>query len=197
MDQPLIVVLPMHNCERHLRSSVLDILEFTHSPVARIEIVIVDDGSTDETYETACELTRTYPQVKVLRQPVRRGFDAALDLVRRRLSVEMVIVHDGVSPVDASQLKSLLQTSSRRKMNLHAAEIPGVARSGSVGSRRLTSLRPLHNAMERAHRSALGFAWTQLEKPLIPRRRTTSYHSLPISIPSAAGNLPAPMAPTL
>ena len=73
MRQILTVVLPVHNSERLLHIAIMDLLELAHEISSPIEVVIVDDGSTDETYETACEMSRMYPQLKVLRQPVRKG----------------------------------------------------------------------------------------------------------------------------
>lgn len=183
LNQPLTVVLPMYNRERMLISSVMDILELSPMLSTAIEVVVVDDGSTDETYETACELARVYPQVTVLRQSVHQGLGAALDLVRRRLNVEMVVVHDGVSPVDASQLKAVVKSNPQSEGYLQQSRTRAASMVDSVGSRRFASIRALHDSMEHAHRSMTGFCWLQLEKPLVPRRRTANFN------PSAAGKL--------
>lgn len=171
MTQPLTVVLPMHNCERRLRSSVLDILDLAPLVSMELRIVVVDDGSVDDTYDIACELARLFPQLMVFRQPVRQGIGAALDLVRNRLRVEMVLVHDGISPIDAAQLQTLLQAergqagSSEKDLTLSR-----FSATESSGSRRFASVRLLHDRMEHAHRSVASFRWVQLEKPLVPRR---------------------------
>jgi len=203
LKQQLTIVLPMHDCERYLRSSVLEVLEIAQSVSTMIEVVVVDDGSTDETYETACELSRVYPQVTVLRQPVRRGLSAAMEMVARRLSVEMVVVHDGLSPVDCSELKTLLQMDPQLDTDSRQSVVRETAIANSVGSRRFASVRALHQSMERVHRSVTGFRWTQLEKPMVPRRRAMSGQPLPISIPgdrspvSAEPMLPTGMMPTV
>ncbi len=170
MDQPLTVVLPMHNCERQLRSSVLDILDLTSSLSQGLKIVVVDDGSTDETYETACELARSYPQLTVLRQAVRQGLGAALDLVRNRLPVEMVLVHDGISAIDVAQLQTLLRDECTIESPLGTSAQSRSFSPQSSGSRRFAAVRALHDRMEQAHRSTTCFRWMQLEKPLVPRR---------------------------
>jgi hypothetical protein len=158
----------MHNCERQLRSAVVDLLDLAPSIDRPLAVVVVDDGSTDETYETACELARSYPQVSVLRQSIRQGLGAALDLVRNRLSVEMVVVHDGISAIDAAQLQALLQSDSASAVE--RAVPPTTSTLESQGSRRFASIRTLHDRMEHAHRSAACFRWMYLEKPLVPRR---------------------------
>ncbi len=171
MDQPLTVVLPMHNCERQLRSSVIDILDLTFTTSEMFQIVVVDDGSTDDTYETACELARQYPQLTVLRQPFRQGLGAALDLVRNRMDVQAVIVHDGISVIDVAQLQNMLQTGCVGESSGIACAPPSESKILSNGSRRFAAVRALHNQMEQAHRSTMScFQWMQLEKPLVPRR---------------------------
>lgn len=168
MDQPLTVVLPVHNCERQLRSSMQDILDLAPLVASPLNIVIVDDGSTDDTYETACELVRRYPQLTVFRQPMQRGLGPALELVRNRMAVENVIVHDGVSAIDVNELQQVLQ-----EMSSADSESASASATESSGSRRFAAVRALHNRMEEAHRSASSFRWLQLDKPLVPRRRAT------------------------
>ena len=169
MAKPLTVVLPIHNQERQVRRLVSDVLELGHVTRSHVEIVVVDDGSTDETFETACEVARTFPQLSVFRQSVRRGLSAALALVRHRMPIEQVIVHDGVSPIDMNQLKQLLEDEEcgasivRSEMQSSAVD--------SCGSRRFSSIRLLHNSLEQAHRSVLGFCWMRLDNQLVPRRR--------------------------
>ncbi len=200
MNQPQTIVLPVYNCERQLRSSVLDILDLTSSAMTMMKIVVVDDGSTDDTFEAACELARQYPQLTVLRQPVRQGLGAALELVRNRMTVEMVIVHDGVSPIDAAQLQMMLREENANKSPLETA-MPNNSTMLSSGSRRFASVRALHNRMEQAHRTATCFQWMQLEKPLVPRRCQTACSTSPQEeMPSPGApvpfiNLPIGMSP--
>lgn len=189
LDQSLTVVLPMYNCERQLRSSVLDILDLSSSIRTPLTVVVVDDGSTDETYETACELARSFPQVIVLRQSVRQGLGAALELVRNRMAVEMVVVHDGVSPIDAAELQPLLQASDAAQKVAPVSN----SRTESHGSRRFAAVRSLHNRMEQAHRSATCFSWMQLDKPLVPRR-SQAVTAPPLTQPMLAPGIPVQLA---
>ena len=186
MDQPLTVVLPVYNCERQIRSSLLDILDLVPTLSRPLEVVVVDDGSTDETYETVCELARVYPQIRVLRQPVRQGLRAAMDMVRNRLNVEQVVLHDGISAISSAQLQQVLQAGLAGQ---ESAAPQSASSMDSHGSRRFSSVRALHNRMEQAHRSVTAFQWVQLEKPLIPRRSPVARQ------PVAQGEVLAPVAP--
>ena len=197
MKQQLSVVLPMYNCERNLRSTVMEVLELTHSISKMIEVVIVDDGSTDETFETACEMSRAYPQVKVLRQSARQGLEAAMELVGRRMSVEMVVAHDGATPVDSSQLKGLLQMDPQMAAQPQKGVMREAAIDNSVGSRRFASVRALQKSMEQAHKRVTGFRWMKIEKPMIPRRRVASEQSMPAIALDGPSISPSGMKPTL
>ncbi|MCG8449766.1 MAG: glycosyltransferase [Pirellulales bacterium] len=175
MDKSLTVVLPMHNGERHLRSAVLDLLDLAHELALAMELVVVDDASTDETYETACELARVYPQLTVLRQSVRQGLSAALTLVRNHLSPQIVVVHDGISAIHANELRALLDSNSQATAFDTNAQIPSEPAFEAVGSRRFGSLRALQENMERVRRRVSSFSWIRLEKPLIPRRSIVTF----------------------
>lgn len=75
----LTLVVPAYNAAAHLGRCV-----GTLTGAADVEIVIVDDGSTDATAEVAAEFAAAYPQVTVIRQrnaghggAVNAGVDAA------------------------------------------------------------------------------------------------------------------------
>jgi hypothetical protein len=82
----------------------------------------------------------------------------------------MVVVHDGVSTINIAQLKTVLSTTGSARTELAAESMRDVAGEGTSASRRLASMRTLHNNMEHAHRSLRGFCWMKLERPPVPRR---------------------------
>lgn len=176
----------MHNNERQIRSTVHDLLDISVMSRTPFNLVLVDDGSTDDTFETACELSRMYPQVLALRLPFRGGLGPVMELVRNRLQVEMVIVHDGVTPIDPTELKQLL---SDEREGWHGREeaLSAATDFEARGSRRFAAVRALQDNMELAHRSAMGFNWLRLEKPLVPRRRAAIEQAQP-AVP-VLGNL--------
>ena len=73
--------------------------------------MIVDDGSTDDTSAVAQELATRYPQVSVQRQRQQSGLGPIISMVRRRVDSDVVIVHDGVTPIDAVQVRRLWRQS--------------------------------------------------------------------------------------
>jgi glycosyltransferase involved in cell wall biosynthesis len=71
-------IIPVHNRRVLLREAVASVLAQTYRPV---EIIIVDDGSTDETGREAEALTETHSEVRVIHQR-NRGPGAARETGR-------------------------------------------------------------------------------------------------------------------
>ena len=90
-----------------------------------------------------------YPQVTVQRQRQRSGLGPIISLVRRRVDSDVVIVHDGVSPIDAVQVRRLW----RQRDAESSPAVPSMKRD----TRELASLRATHNAMALVHGRVMGF----------------------------------------
>jgi len=68
------VVMPVYNARDFLRASVASVLEQTHR---RLELVAVDDGSSDGSLELLTTLAQEDARIRVIRQPVNGGVAAA------------------------------------------------------------------------------------------------------------------------
>jgi hypothetical protein len=159
LNKSLTVVLPVYNGETRLRKSVHEILELASELTSKFGVLIIDDGSVDATYEVAEELASRYPQVSVRRHRHRRGLGPTIDYVQRRVRSDAVIVHDGTTPIDAGEMRSLW----RRWVHQSAAQTAPNAGTLRDEVRELDQISAIHAAMEKAHGRVLGF---QLITPL-------------------------------
>ena len=107
MSKNLTVILPVHNAEATLKSNVAQVLEVGSELDTSLRLFIVDDGSTDDTFDAATELAVRYPQISVIRHAVQQGLGDAIESLRREVAGDIVLVHDGASPVDAMQIRHL------------------------------------------------------------------------------------------
>ncbi|QDU91236.1 Putative glycosyltransferase EpsE [Pirellulimonas nuda] len=149
MDTKLSIVLPVYNAERSLRQQVESVLEQAGELTPRFEVLIVDDGSTDDTFDIANELSAQYVQVAVVRQPQRHGLGAVIRRVRRRLAGRWVVLHDGVSPLEAGQIRRLWEE------RFGAEQVPADQNAAAELRRAVAT----HAAVAAAHSRLAGFQW--------------------------------------
>jgi hypothetical protein len=153
VNKSLTIVLPVYNGESRLRSSVREILELASELTPRFGVLIIDDGSTDSSYEVAEELSARYPQVSVRRNREQRGLGPAIEYVQRSVRSDAVIIHDGVTPIDANQLRSEWRRWMAQQDGLHA----GSATPLAADICDFANLPAIHAQMERAHGRMIGF----------------------------------------
>jgi glycosyltransferase involved in cell wall biosynthesis len=74
-----------------------------------LEVVIVDDCSTDDTQHVAGELTATHPQVRYMRQAKNGGKTAALKTGFALTTGSIVIIQDADLEYDPTEIPDLIQ----------------------------------------------------------------------------------------
>jgi glycosyltransferase involved in cell wall biosynthesis len=101
----LSVVIPVYNERRTLRQ----LLQRVAAVPFEIEILCVDDGSTDGSREVLAELETKYPQLKTFFQPSNRGKGAALRRGIQEATGDFVLIQDADMEYDPSDYPALLE----------------------------------------------------------------------------------------
>ena len=91
MSSSLSIVFMTHNSESSLTPDILNLLEIAGDLSSYVELLIIDDGSTDETLSVARDLARRFPQVYVHHNAMRYGTAAAMQTAMRETVGEFVV----------------------------------------------------------------------------------------------------------
>ena len=101
----LSVVIPVYNEESTLRHVVTRVLAVPYL----LEIIIVDDCSTDRSPDLARQLSEKDPRVRVISHPRNAGKTAALKTGFALTSGEIVIVQDADLEYDPAEICAVIQ----------------------------------------------------------------------------------------
>ena len=125
----LTVIVPFYNESSTLRKSLTSLI---NENIAN-EIILVDDCSTDNSYQIAKNLSNNYPDIKLLRKSSNEGKGSAVMYAKNEISYSHLIIHDAdleYSPKDIKKLfnisknePSCLILGSRTQTNLKRKKI--------------------------------------------------------------------------
>ncbi len=122
--------MPAYNEENRIKQVIESCLPFLDT------LVIVDDGSRDDTYKNSCEIT----DVTVLRHSINRGQGAALRTGTKaalNLGADLIIHLDADGQHDASQIPVLIEPIARGEADIvFGSRFMGIKSEGMPASRR-------------------------------------------------------------
>jgi len=99
---------PAHNEEGNVEAMIQNLLDALPELADRFEIIAVDDGSTDATFERATAVAEKDDRVRVVRHEVNRGYGAAVWTGLTSGSMEYAFFTDGDRQFDVRQLAELI-----------------------------------------------------------------------------------------
>ncbi len=106
MDRPVVsVVIPTYNRKRKLARLIRSILESNY-PRDRLEIIVVDDASTDGTHEY---IKRLFPRVKVIRNNEEKLLAESRNIGIRASKGEYIFLIDDDNVVDKNTIRELVE----------------------------------------------------------------------------------------
>lgn len=107
-DRKLSLVLPAHNEAENIEAVVRRALDVLPRVVRDVEIIVVDDGSGDETGAIVDRLAGEHPAVRAIHHPVNRGYGAALTSGFRAASGDSIMFMDSDRQFDIADVNALL-----------------------------------------------------------------------------------------
>jgi glycosyltransferase involved in cell wall biosynthesis len=116
VDRPRYsIVVPAYNESARLPAALQQILDHVHQQHWNVEVVVVDDGSRDDTVEVARRFAAEHPEVRVIRNPGNQGKGYAVrnGMLQARGEVMLFTDADLSSPIsEASKLFAALEAGA-------------------------------------------------------------------------------------
>lgn len=105
----LSIFFPFWNEEKNIESVVKKAIPIAQEVADKWEIIMVDDGSSDKTYEIAQKIARENPSLKVLSHDKNRGYGAALKSGLSASKYDLIIFNDGDGQFDFAEIYRFLE----------------------------------------------------------------------------------------
>ncbi|HEV3329363.1 MAG TPA: glycosyltransferase [Bryobacteraceae bacterium] len=126
------VLVPVYNEEEYVAFSLERLLNAPLPEGVELEVVVVDDGSTDGSAEVVEQLLPQYPNVRLLRHSVNLGKGAAIRTAIQHARGEFASIHDADLEYDPRDLSKIIQPLIDAK-----ADVVYGSRFQSAGERRV------------------------------------------------------------
>jgi hyaluronan synthase len=108
LEPRVAIVMPAFNEEGVIAHSLRSLLALDY-PVDRLELIAVNDGSTDETLKRMSEVAEQEPRVRVIDLGVNCGKRAAMAVGMRATDAEILAFVDSDSSLEPDALRKLVQ----------------------------------------------------------------------------------------
>jgi glycosyltransferase involved in cell wall biosynthesis len=111
MDLPKLnisVFFPAYNEAANLERLTTRTVEVLRKLAGNWEVIIVDDGSQDNTPEVAGRLVAKYPGVRYIRHERNQGYGGAVKTGLKESKMEWIFFTDGDGQFDTGEIESLL-----------------------------------------------------------------------------------------
>jgi glycosyltransferase involved in cell wall biosynthesis len=109
MIPSLSIVLPAHNEEANIEKSVGASLAVAERLAGEVEVIVVDDGSSDRTGELVRAMSEKDPRVRLLVHEVNKGYGAAVGNGLKAARSDFIFFTDSDLQFDLEELPLLLE----------------------------------------------------------------------------------------
>ena len=106
-EPTITVVVPLYNEGRSIYDTILSLVRLEY-PREKLTITVVDDCSTDDSYDWACRAAAEHPNVTVLRNPFNMGKRKGINHAVRQSHSEIIVSVDSDVIVFPTALRELV-----------------------------------------------------------------------------------------
>lgn len=118
MERSLSVVIPAYNEEAIIKESVIALNDFLKTIVADYEIIVVDDGSTDDTFSQLSGLQKNIKELKIIKGAMNRGLGFALRSGFIEATKDLVLYTDADMPINYKQIGRAMELLEKKSADV-------------------------------------------------------------------------------
>ncbi|MBT3339297.1 MAG: glycosyltransferase family 2 protein [Anaerolineae bacterium] len=133
----LSIIIPAHNEENYLPKTLAQVFSFLEAENYTAEIIVVENGSTDQTYSLAQDLTHQHSNLRVLRNE-KAGKGAAVQRGMREAQGQYRIFCDADLSMPIEEIRRFLPPHLDKDIVIASREIEGAVRYNEPYHRHLT-----------------------------------------------------------
>ncbi len=106
-EPTITIVVPLYNEGRSIYDTIVSLVKLDY-PQDKLEVTVVDDCSTDDSYEWASKAAAEFSNVRVLRNPVNMGKRKGINHAVRESKAEIIVSVDSDVIVFPTALRELV-----------------------------------------------------------------------------------------
>ena len=114
----LSVFFPAFNEEKNIEKTVKDAIAVLEEVTEKWEVIIIDDGSSDNTGKIADKLSENEKRIKVVHHKPNKGYGGALKSGYEASKYEWVAFADSDGQFDFSEIKTFIEKQKETKADL-------------------------------------------------------------------------------
>lgn len=107
MKDSLSLIFPVRDCQNQIGARIESLLEILTELSSDVQMIAVDDESTDATPEVLDDLRRKYPQLDVVRKQKAYGPVQSVESVLGFARGDFIFLHQSYDPVDFDEVIQL------------------------------------------------------------------------------------------
>lgn len=141
------VIVPVYNSERYLRDCLESLLNQT---LTELEIILVDDASTDKSFEIMAEYKSQYPKIKIFKSEQNKGQGASRNIGMSLVTGEYIGFLDSDDYVTPTMYENLYNAAKENNADIATTRLTFVKDSSYLGkifesNNRINNYTPLDN----------------------------------------------------
>lgn len=118
MSEKISIIIPAYNEENGIGSTLTELISYMNAKKYDYEVIVVDDGSKDNTYHVVSEIKEEFPDIVKLEQHARnKGYGSAIKTAVRVAEGEYIAWYDADRQHRPEDLDKLIQHTLQEQLD--------------------------------------------------------------------------------